>query len=95
MSSDKFGTLFDEYQAKKRAVNEKALVLSTPEGELPLWRDVKDSGQNNVYIICRKEFKESDIVENCIICKVYFHFKELRQWVKTSQTCPSCKNEEF
>lgn len=95
MSKDNFDELFDEFQAKKRAIVEKTLTLSSPLDELPIWRDIKQLNHDKICLICRKEFNNDDIVEKCVICDVYFHSNELRQWVKTAGTCPSCKNEEL
>ncbi|MCE7735643.1 MAG: hypothetical protein GPJ54_12240 [Candidatus Heimdallarchaeota archaeon] len=93
MSKDNFDSMFDEYNAKKRAIQEKSLTLSTPSDELPTWSDINNLDMDNICIICRKEFEDDDIVEKCIVCDVVFHSKELRQWVKTAGSCPSCKNE--
>ncbi|MFV2016645.1 MAG: RING finger domain-containing protein [Candidatus Heimdallarchaeota archaeon] len=93
MSKDRFDDHFEDYKAKKHAEKTKKLNLNKPVDELPTWDTVKGESNNNTCIICKNRFRDNDIVENCILCSRYFHYKELRSWVNTAGTCPSCKNE--
>lgn len=93
MSDNDFDKFYDEYHAKKNARAEKVLPLNTDIKKLPYWREVKQNQPDDICIICRKKFEDDDQVENCILCGVYFHWKELRNWVTIAKTCPSCKNE--
>ncbi len=93
MSKDQFDDYFDEYKAKSYAQKTKKLNLSRPIDQLPTWNNVKSDSSDNTCIICKNSFSDDEIVEKCILCNRYFHYKELRSWVNTAGTCPSCKNE--
>lgn len=93
MSTDPFDDLFDEYKAKKHAEKTKKLQLNKPIDELFIWDNVKSESNDDICIICKKQFNDDEKVENCILCHRYFHYKELRRWVNIAGTCPSCKNE--
>lgn len=93
MSKDRFDDYFDEYKAKTHAKKTKKLNLNKSMHELFTWEKVKNESDDVICIICKKNFNDEEIVENCILCNRYFHYKELRNWVKTAGTCPSCKNE--
>ncbi|MHA2027765.1 MAG: hypothetical protein ACW99F_02655 [Candidatus Hodarchaeales archaeon] len=91
--SNKFDEYYDDYMAKQKAKTNKILPIDTPFSDLPSWKEVGLSLEYNNCIICKKHFNEIDIVEKCILCDRYFHYEELRKWIKISQSCPSCKNE--
>jgi hypothetical protein len=57
---------------------------------LETWKEVHKNQDYANCLICKKEFVDDDLLEDCPICGTYFHYLEYIEWSEKKSDCPRC-----
>jgi hypothetical protein len=57
---------------------------------LETWKEVHKNQDYTNCLICKKEFINDDLIEDCPICGTYFHYLEYIEWSEKKSDCPRC-----
>ncbi|MHA1991602.1 MAG: TIR domain-containing protein [Candidatus Hodarchaeales archaeon] len=58
--------------------------------DLENWKEVHRNQDYTNCLICKKEFVDDDLLEDCPICGTYFHYLEYLEWSEKKSDCPRC-----
>ncbi len=55
---------------------------------------IEPKEENKNCLICLEEIKNEKI-KKCLQCKVLYHYNCIKEWFRTTKTCPHCRGENF